>query len=443
MAHKTTYQYRPKIKIINAYGGDIVPTTIKSITKKFDYHSNFMAYYTVVATIPNKCFEPIRSCIDSILVVMSIEELTFDNSEGNISPTSEKMLFSDTYLPFFDPSTFTEGVSGMEEDINRNNPSAGSGSAESTASREVMFTLYNLDCIKSNKKILNAIVANKSKDEGIDVGSGIGYIMSNSPFKSMIIDKPDNTEKYDQIIIPPRNIAGAIRDLQNHYGIYSTGVTQFFDDPVYYLLNRYMDKHEMSADQWELTTLEITKPISVGGMSGVTTVENDAKSIKVSAFSNIERLDNHVYMSELMGKSMNYVNYGLALGAIARDSDKMTFSPPISKDMMGASSHASTGDKEVYEYDETNNVYNIGAILARNSHQRGVIVSGIEGVKYDIFKPNTIIMLKIAKDENSNIANRGLYTIAKGEIALAVSNTQTGWHSCVLRNLIMFKVDED
>jgi hypothetical protein len=86
----------------------------------------------------------------------------------------------------------------------------------------VKMNIIDRDAFKSNKTLFN-FVAND-----VTVGDVLQYGISQcSEGKNIIVGKPDNTTKYEQIFIPPMNFPEMIKYLDKNYGIYKNGAIYF------------------------------------------------------------------------------------------------------------------------------------------------------------------------------------------------------------------------
>jgi hypothetical protein len=86
-----------------------------------------------------------------------------------------------------------------------------------------MFFFYE-DSLNLLRKLVSGVLINVDIKNTILFGLNKLYSGGN-----VFLCEPDNTTKYEQIIIPPSNISEFLRNLNDIYGIYKSGIRFFFD----------------------------------------------------------------------------------------------------------------------------------------------------------------------------------------------------------------------
>jgi hypothetical protein len=113
-----------------------------------------------------------------------------------------------------------------------------------------LFKSTSLDGTKSSNT--NVILKNAT------VTDAIAYLASSAGLRNILMSPPDNTEKYDILLIPPLSILKAFLYIDIYYGLYKTG------SMIYFGLDRtYIIKYTGGATAYELEekpTLVITIP---------------------------------------------------------------------------------------------------------------------------------------------------------------------------------------
>lgn len=104
------------------------------------------------------------------------------------------------------------------------------------------FFLFQADMIKKNRDIINDILISCNPT------TAIGYLLTKAGIKNCLMSVADNSKVYDQIIIPPLNLKGAIAYIDTFYGLYKTGSMIYFDFNRTYIL-RFLSKTKAYADK--------------------------------------------------------------------------------------------------------------------------------------------------------------------------------------------------
>jgi hypothetical protein len=168
----------------------------------------------------------------------------------------DQFVYSDVFQGIFQP--FMVSVDpAKRRDLEEN--------ADATADREVqeydidnqkygddMFLelyLFNLEHLNMNKKILNAVIQSNN------ITNTIGFIFNEVGIGSVIMNRPENTQMYDQILIPPLNFKNSIEYLSSTFGLFKSGVRQFLDFDRYYLLSN--DLREIPVESGEYETVYV------------------------------------------------------------------------------------------------------------------------------------------------------------------------------------------
>lgn len=92
--------------------------------------------------------------------------------------------------------------------------------------------LFNEEHLRKYRRLLNVVL------QDTNITSVLYYVLNYFDMKNVLMSKPDNTKKYDQILIPPYNFLGIINYLQKVYGIYNNGYILFQDYDTLYLVDK-------------------------------------------------------------------------------------------------------------------------------------------------------------------------------------------------------------
>lgn len=95
---------------------------------------------------------------------------------------------------------------------------------------DVKLTLFSDKHLKINKMMFNG---NYLNCRTVDIIS----LINNVNQSNILIERPDNQRKYEQIIVPPMNCFSMIDYLQKYYTVYRNGIRTFFDFNDYYIIS--------------------------------------------------------------------------------------------------------------------------------------------------------------------------------------------------------------
>lgn len=443
-----TYSYDITLKFITKDRNFIPTNSLKVLSKRFDYFTNFHPIFEAIALVNIRYLDPIRLNQDRIYAILNIvrkkRSLRNSNDEDiQYETLDEETVLTHTFIPYFTDDSWSNIV--RQEDVTPDDTN-GEKTPQSENPmygmyRDLKMTLYSIDGLNLNKPIINF----NAKDT--DIGTAIKYAIHTTQKKlnekpKVIIDMPDNEEKYNWLNVPGFNFSNTMNWLQTRYGVYKGGMNAFFDPPYLYVLNKFHTKHDYDKDLSSTIVLEdyIGNPVNQGMPTPVTRLKDGSTKYKI-ACSPIKQ-DRNVYFSELLGNELIYSNYALATGVYKMKNGEVSETKnPFGLIRNEANKHVKSITKQIMDYDEMNNPINQEALIKASNLGTVITLPRIEGIDIDTMRPNVSITLKIMDDRNKDAELSGIYTLMSGSLTFDRVNQQTDEFTCMARDIVLVKVD--
>lgn len=419
----TTYQVKFKwevafytSKTTTGYKG-FVPLMLFNVQKINDYDNNFFPIFKLDVRIENKWFDAIFQNQNKIVAGLKVYKHLYDGDEEDTSAGSKKvkkqtMIISDEkYIAFFSniPTDFVSSDRLMKsEDINKGteNASNDEDSIYNSTTTRVSVYLFSIDSLLSYKKFYNYVLDNAS------VAAGLALIIDKSDnITEAIVDTPDNTVKYTNLIMPPYNLRNSFYSLQYRYGVYANGMNVFLDNKRLYCLKALSVNHEQySKSNCEFTRIRIKSTANSITFPYIMGIHKTDGSYIFESDSKLAKQSYDVIIGEIQGDTMVYSNFNQILDCIEGNGlvESKSYTP-TAEITIGKRSHKDTGIKMDIEYDELNNGYNMTAEV-RKSNANMVVPIKVHGVDLDVFTPEKKVIIE-SDDTVANIKYGGDYCI--------------------------------
>lgn len=430
MANQFKYTYTINMTFIFPDKTKIEVPVINTLTKHFNFPLNFFPIYECDCVVGVRDMTKIRINQNVIYVVIEIIKNKYNISD-NIKPVSTEEVLNHTFVPFFTPDSFNPLVSGDVESEKND-----TFNVAATMGSRLKFALYSVVGLSANKQMLN-YVGNEC-----DVGTMLKFLIDRSNVEKCIIDKPDNEDEYTNLIVTPHNLNMAIKELQTRYGIYSNGLTNFYDPPVLYVMKKFSLSHDYEKDKPNKMIFDcyVSNPALQSGINPVTEEEDKTLRYLVSNAPQPFNLD--ISMSELMGNEVIFSNITLTTNMMTYEEGELKESAyPTTSIKSDIVKHEKTGFKSIVDYDEINNPYNFTSALKQANLGTLVTIQRIIGVDLETFKPNSLVTINIKDDETRNSEYSGIYSIVSGSIIYSKSRPDDDIMMCGIEGLILSKID--
>jgi hypothetical protein len=172
---------------------------------------------TIIDIYRNKTIVKFRMRLDKVVYGSNYKKTVFDEIFITFLPDDKEFFNEDMYKQ-------TKKVTN-EEDI----------TTPTDLQQTYEFYLFNERDINSSNTVLNTVLTN------VTMTDVVYYLLSSSNTDTVLMSKLDNTNKYNEIIILPKNIIKNIEVLNAIYGFYNHGVLLFYDLNTTY----FIDKNSM------------------------------------------------------------------------------------------------------------------------------------------------------------------------------------------------------
>ena len=386
----------------------VFPVNTEKITKLCQYKSHVSPVLTgqfrVKRTDVIKLNAIKKSCLCTITVKKLIYVATKSGTDTSYSLQDEKIVFSSTFIPVFDPKTFKN----LREDKIQEEESKPKVSDPTPGVTTIYTTFFNMTSQKIFKQIFNNVI-----EGGGTVGSILGWVLSELNVR-YIADMPTGDHSLPDIVIPPMNTIQVLNYLQSSVGIYENGLETFYDfDDILYILDKYALDHEHVDSDTVLTHIYVNQGSNVESGAGDilhTKNKNDEAMYIGSPLINYETAE--VMDSELRGDTFIFSSFTQSINAVGYDENGNPVPDtvrPLAQAMMRSNSgHTQSGTKFIVDYDELNNPVNMASYFNEMESRAQTMSVALNRVDIQDFKPNKLIELHF-KDTTLNNVKGGIY----------------------------------
>lgn len=234
----------------------ILPNNITNIYIEKDYNDSIHPLLSIEISMKEGLYQKIIQNKNDFLVRFKVTRYYPKNdSDYKMNVTLNKdyklnrVLVDSIFLPIinditpnFKLDTFKKDIDGRDKNLEET----------SNESKTMLIPLFNIKNINSAHTIINEIHKDVSLTESII------RILNLSKVNRMLIDTFDNSDIYDQILIPPFRLYDSISYLQKSYGIYTSGYRFFMDFDRSYLIKKDITKSNAVQDnEYRITYINI------------------------------------------------------------------------------------------------------------------------------------------------------------------------------------------
>lgn len=158
-----------------------------------------------------------------------------------------KTIFNDTFV-YLDTKRID--INAKDKKIG----DTGEKSIKSDINNVITLYLYNYKNLIASKHAINCVF------ESTNMNTANAYVLSESGFENILMEKSDNNDKYKNLLIPPMTSQGAIHYLHETYGTYKSGLIFFCDVDRTYLMSKGYKCTVFEKDEYKQTSFLV--PIS-------------------------------------------------------------------------------------------------------------------------------------------------------------------------------------
>lgn len=400
------------------------PFSLVRFVKTCNYIDNTIPSYEMIVKISDPYLNVFRM-YDKEITVDIKQKMQWGRTRNEYN--NEKVIFEDSFVPFYDKNTipmYNSAIKTVKGDPNVvgsdykvddapgiNNP------------QEIRFMLLSKKDLAMRKIIHNYVLG--TSEVPVNPASAVSFLIQNNDYiKKFLMDEPENTNRYSDMIIKPADIINAIHQIQTFYGIYTKDVMTFYDSGMLYILNKYGSEHVHQENEVDLVNIKIDEQSNVINPTDDAVISVEKKIISYRRVSGITKADNETVLGELVGDRFVYSNFDSVINSVFGDEGKTEFLSPLHTVDRDIQTHIGTGIKKIMDYDMLNNPYNMSSYIARTTV--GVPISfTLTAINCEHFSPNKRIKLRLDTQESEKLYS-GTYNIAS---ATFIYNTTESPHS--------------
>lgn len=410
--------YAWEIKLYDPENADIsiIPRRVLAINKTCNYLEAFMPVLLLRLNVSKTDMFILKKNKKNILANVTVKSKKYirANSSGSLSEVESKIEFSSTYEVIFSPSSFDERY--REDDFSEDSPEKDSTGYNTnvleTNQVEMVVNFVDKTAINVSKTLFNTVL------ESATPGDMLQYIATSTDATKVLIDKPDNDTSYSQVIIPPCNFLSALNYVQSVYGAYENGLGVFYDNGVLTVLNRFASSHDVESGEKTVSHLYIGEGDTQLG-SPIYSTNDSSESIYMGVME-VSPADREIVASELLGDNFISSSFRQGIDAVTFKNgvvDSKSAKPVAMVMKHNTDSHKYSGTKNVLDYDEMNNPYNMASTFNTQEAMSKPLTIIIDNVNFNDFKNNKYVHLHF-KDSTKEQRLGGKYYVLHAVYAL-------------------------
>lgn len=388
------------------------PYSLIEFVKDCDYFNSFIPVFSMDVKIQDRNLLLLRTFDKELTVFIKLIRWRGLNREEY---TDKTILFESTFIPFYDKNRipdYTSSNKKVKSDFTDMNQEYEIDTPGSINPVQIHMNLILKEHLLLKKVIHNYILG--TKDKKVSPITAAAFILDQNPsINKYIMDPPDNTNDYDEILIKPGDLKNAIQQIQMNYGIYNKDILLFSDVNIFYMLNKL--KHEHFGKKDEIFTIGVLLDERVDKVNPTdsSVVDEENKIVIYNRTGNLTKDDKETVLGEYIGDKIIYSNFDSVINSVFVRDKKTTLISPIKEIERPVKTHVSTGVKKIVDYDMLNNQFNMNSYMY--STCLGVPISFmLTSVNYEDFTPNKRIKLNLDNPESRKLYS-GLYNIARAK----------------------------
>lgn len=384
------------------------PYKLVSFVKTCNYFTDFIPKYELTVKIFETDLDTLRTFDKEISVF--IKDMMF-YGENEINKNKCEIISEQEFACYYDKNSLPDYMSSaktVSSDINDTTAEYKESLGKAGAMYEVKFYLLLKDDLKMRTFVHNYIFG--SEEKPASPINAVAAIVDQNPYiKKCIIDKPDNTNTYTDLIVEPAELKIAIQNIQYKYGIYSKSLELFYDNGILYILNKMNLSHSYQKD--EIQTINVKLYLGKDAYRGDEGVYIDTKNghIIYTRQGSLQKEDLESINGILSGNKFVFSNFGTVINSMFSSDGKTEFISPLNEVEKIRPARIDVGTKKILDYDMLNNPFNMSSFAYEES--KGVpIAFGLKNVNPNHFTPNKIVKMSFDTASETKL-HSGLYNI--------------------------------
>lgn len=409
-----TFRYNLDVTIVGAGKGEEVleDYNIKGFLVENSYSENFFPILKLDMYVSDELYYRLQSFKDKFKVRVSIKRFVIENREDYEKQAYDEskimysyVLRSVIFQPFMLDVNPFRNKDLQEENQDRDEQKDLLDNKEGDF-RPLELYLFCNDHLNLNKRIINAIIQDNT------ITNTIGYVFNEVGINSVIMDIPENKQKYEQILLPPFNFKNTIEYLANSHGIFKTGIRQFLDFDTYYLLSNDLNQVPIKMGEYENVFINIGKISNVATHAEGCYRDDKNRCYIVNLPNNVNYATQGTLSKEIDGTKTRVYSMGDMIESTKYDdkTGKFTFGKGYEEAQAKIDGYESKDDKVSYAYNHMENGF-LSSELVRTSEENNISISiPLNNVDMELLTPNKRFIVRIEDLSVASVYN-GVYKL--------------------------------
>lgn len=403
------------------------PYSIVEFRKTCNYFTDFIPKYTLTCKIKDKHLNNLR--IFDKEIILNMKQIMFYGI-NRTSMSERKIIAELDFACYYDkdslPSVMNGGKqssSGLEDKDSYTRPDSVGGDAM----YDVTFYLFLKKDLKMKTYIHNYVFG--SEEKPATTGNAVMAICEQNPFvEKVLMDPPDNTLGYTDLIVEPADIKDAIKNVQYKYGIYAKSLLLFYDNGLLYILNKMELNHVYRKGEVKTVQIRMNERKETPNANENVLINEAGGYIGYERSGEIKKEDYESLEGITSGNQFIYSNYSTVINSMFGHEGNTEFVSPLQTVNKPRPSRIDVGNRKILDYDMLNNPFNMSSYM--NDISEGVPISFVmQSVNVENFTPNKIIKMTFDTSESQKLYS-GLYNIKSAEFVYSRVQNSAKVYNC-------------
>lgn len=209
---------------------DIPVERITELSIEENYEEYYFPLVKVKLVLDTNTYYTIIKNKNDCKINLRIDRFYFKDEKDQDRSIPKKYI-NDTFELIMDQST-DDMYQSVKEDENSSDYTSRKKDTSTSlddASNELSFYLFK-STITEIKKNVNKVLT------GCNVADAIIYLASVAKIKQVLMAQPDNTDRYNELLLPPLSIIKSLEFIDLYYGIYKHGTLMYFGLDYMYVI---------------------------------------------------------------------------------------------------------------------------------------------------------------------------------------------------------------
>ena len=387
---------------------------LEYFAKNCNYFENFIPYYEMCVRVEDRYMQFFKAYDKELIVYI---KCVSNYGEDKLHPNKSEIIFEEEFIPFFDKTKLPTFTTRYRKPSIKDLPTV-SYTPENMASlvtHEVKVALLLKRDIDMRGYIHNYILGDVDDGDPVTPGTAAAFIINQNPYiEKFLMDKPDNTIAYPNMIIKANELKDALMQLQINYGIYGKDLLLFYDTGILYVLNKYSHEHAFRKKEFKKVHVKLDLRTDESNPTDDTLISDDKESFLGYERCTVMKVDDkESILSEITGDKLVFSNFDSIINSGFADNGQTTFISPLVDIERPTVGNVNRKTRMIADYDMLNNPF----LMTSNFHAShlGIPISFVlQRVKAEDFTPNKNVKVGIVQKEENKLYS-GEYNIAAAD----------------------------